>query len=455
MQVANLASLGTPSTAFARNTAILRQRRSGTIAALCFGIILTLVLAGSSWLWHADGVQGGNIGGAMPGSLFALIAAGFAGVALALLSGCPAGSDWRKLVAFPLSLLVLLGYCLLSASWAIDPLISLRRLALTALAMWTIWRCVEVLGYDRIIRLLRWWLLGVVALNFLVLALSDLGVQPYILGEDPTIVGLWRGIFQHKNQAGANCAITIVLFAFDRRGFNAWLCAGAIVLSTVFLAFSESKTSFSVLLAAITMGALAGYYHGRYRGLLLAIGLFVAIALVPLAASYFEVLVNILDDPGAITGRSQIWSILLRYATDHLALGAGYASFWGIGDASPVWDYTSGWVATSVGHGHNGFLDLLVTIGLPGLILAIAVLFVWPFIELVTSLEIRSPQRSLLTALLVFCAGYNMTESGIINGVGQVQVFLMITVALVAMLARTSSGRHQSMRRQALRFLRT
>jgi O-antigen ligase len=433
---------------------LLRKRRSGTIASVCFGMILALMLAGSTSLWDTGVQQGGSTGGAMPGSLFALIAAGFAGVAVALLLGCPAGGDWRKLVAFPLSILALLGYCLLSAGWAIDSIISMRRLALTGLSMWTIWRCVEVLGYDRIIRLVRWALLGLLVLNYLVLIVSDMGVQPFVLGEDPTIVGLWRGIFQHKNQAGANCAITIVLFLFDRKRFSAWLGAAAILLSAAFLVFSESKTSYGVLLASIMMGVLAGYYRGRYRGLLLACGLFAAIGLVPLAGTYFGVLIDILDDPGAITGRSQIWSILLRYASDHLALGSGYASFWLIGDASPVWDYTSGWVATSVGHGHNGFLDLLVTIGLPGVILAIVVLFVWPFAQLAMSLEIRSEQRSLLTAMLVFCAGYNMTESGIINGVGEVQIFLVITVALISMLARNSSGQHQRMRRRALGLLR-
>ena len=55
------------------------------------------------------------------------------------------------------------------------------------------------------------------------------------------------------------------------------------------------------------------------------------------------------------------FAVLIAYARDHLLFGAGYGSFWGIGDASPMLAYGDTWLA-NVYEAHDGYLDLLVNI---------------------------------------------------------------------------------------------
>ena len=85
---------------------------------------------------------------------------------------------------------------------------------------------------------------------------------------------------------------------------------------------------------------------------------------------YSDALAVLLSDPGALSGRAQIWPLLISYSQQHPWTGAGFGSFWQIGDNSPIWELTDGWVAEIASHGHNGYLDLIVTIGYPGMLLA-------------------------------------------------------------------------------------
>lgn len=352
----------------------------------------------------------------------------------------------------PLSLIILLGYCLISVGWAIAPFVSLRRFVLTTMVIWMIFRTVAVLGYDRTFVVVRWTLVAVLLANFLSLLVPGLGLQSDVLGGDPSVVGDWRGLQAHKNLAGAVCAFTILVFLFDRRSVPPYLAVPVILGSSIFLYFTHSKTSEGVLFIALLTGLLVRPYSAGNRALLgpfaiILLGLFLQI--VPL---YLERVDALLSDPAALTGRSQIWPILLIYAGEHPLTGAGFGSFWQIGDDSPIWDFTSGWIARSAGHGHNGYLDLLVTIGVPGLLLAVLALLIWPTIRLLLSHAIRKPRRALLLSLLVFCAGHNITETSLMDRVSVVQVFLILTIALIYQQSQRSPGRHHQWRRRSLRI---
>ena len=79
-------------------------------------------------------------------------------------------------------------------------------------------------------------------------------------------------------------------------------------------------------------------------------------------------LAEVFDDPASLTGRVQIWPVLLDYVSNHLWLGSGYGSFWAIGDASPIFEFDNSWLMT-IDHSHNGYLETLVHTGVIGLAL--------------------------------------------------------------------------------------
>jgi O-antigen ligase len=140
----------------------------------------------------------------------------------------------------------------------------------------------------------------------------------------------------------------------------------------------------------------------------------------------------------ALTGRVEIWPYLFNYAKDHPFTGSGYGSFWNIGENSPVYQYTKNWVS-ELGNGHNGYIDLLVQIGVPGLVLAVIATIISPAVRLLSTNVAGRSQLALLVAMLVFCAGHNMTESSLLERDTIIEVFLMFTIALTGVVTRRSS----------------
>ncbi len=177
--------------------------------------------------------------------------------------------------------------------------------------------------------------------------------------------------------------------------------------------------------AAVAAGLLYQYFPARARWMLIptvAIAGFIAISFVSEIDLYNQ---------AAFTGRSQIWLVVLNYARDHWLLGSGYESFWNIGPQSPIFQYSRGWI-TKITSAHNGYLELLAQIGVPGLALAVWAFFLSPMSKLFTSTGVAHKEGALLLASLVFCAGHNFTESSMLERDQLVGVFLLITLALVA-----------------------
>jgi O-antigen ligase len=336
----------------------------------------------------------------------------------------------KRLLAVPVMIVIALGWCLVSLTWAIDPAIAARRLLLTAIIIWQIFMATQQLGYARTVGVLRWVMAGLLLANFVtVLLFPEIGIhQP---GEvEQQLTGNWRGVLEHKNFAGAACAMTILLFVFDAKRIPMAIRAVVIAASVVFLYFSVSKTSMGLIGFSLAAGFLFQRYNARYRAALI-----IALFLVALVSA---ILVNILRDPlaanlsdaNALTGRVQIWWMLTSYASDHWLLGSGYGSFWDIGSNSPVFHYGKGWV-TELAAGHNGFLDLLVQIGLPGVILVVVAVFIEPMWRLLTRQDLAPSHGALLISLLLFEIAHNTTETSIFSRDSIVEVCLMLTIALI------------------------
>ncbi len=414
------------------------------LAGVCFALLLVAALVGSTVFQASDGgsVTGeGNLGNQLL----------YGGTFLLLLFGSGIRSV-RTLLCLPVGITLLIGYCYLSVFWAVDPGASFRRATLTAIMTWTTFRIVGDLGPDRTLRLMRQFLLVLLIANFFAVLLLPNGVHRNVIAEEGSVIGSWRGIIAHKNAAGAICAVTILLFLFDNRQFSRVVNIATMIAAAVFLYFTNSKTSHGVLALSLVAGLLIRPFNANHRVVLGGVLMLVAALGMLFVSANIDVVDNIMNDPTALTGRGEIWPFLLDYAAQHPWTGAGYQSFWGIGDASPIWTLTSGWVATEIQHGHNGYLDLLVTIGIPGLVLAVVTLLLWPLIRLLFSLAIGKPRRSLLLSIIIFCAGQNMTESTLFNG-SYTHVFLMIAIAIIYRQSQGSAGQHHDLRRRALRFL--
>lgn len=333
--------------------------------------------------------------------------------------------------SFPALLAVLLAWCVLSAFWSVEPTVTLRRAVLAVIVVLSVMLSVGSLGADRSLRLWRFVLAGILIVNWLSIPLIDQAV--HLPGEaDPRLVGAWRGLYEHKNIAGAVSVISAIVFLYfaveTRRPLDFLLCIAAIA----FAVMTQSKTSLGLL--PICIVAFGLYRVASRRALdrqIVIVGL-ALIFVVGVAALLLEAdnIVRLLADPLELTGRTAIWQAEIAYIRDHPLLGAGFGSFADTGVHSPIFPYAgSAWIE-NVAHGHNGYLQLLVTIGVVGFALAMAAFVIMPMVMFLRGGE-GVEMRSLLFALFCFVVLHNLVESDFLESDGSVWVSFLIMLAML------------------------
>src|SRR6185503_11198729 len=76
---------------------------------------------------------------------------------------------------------------------------------------------------------------------------------------DPGLVGNWRGLYYHKNIAGAVTAITALLWLFHAIETKKWIPCLMFAGAVAFAVMTRSKTSIGLLPLAISAGLLFRY----------------------------------------------------------------------------------------------------------------------------------------------------------------------------------------------------
>ncbi|WP_299173225.1 O-antigen ligase [uncultured Brevundimonas sp.] len=342
----------------------------------------------------------------------------------------------RIFLSPPLTLWVLIAWCWISLSWSLEPSIAFRRLLLTTIIIWTVFMIVERTGYERAVRTALLTLLAVLLINYVMVVLfPHAGIHQAREVLDAGLVGDWKGALPQKNFAGAVCAITILLLIFAGGWLQPYLRLISIIATVFFLYKTGSKTSLALTFGSLFLGGLYLSYDPKFRALLIPATVIAVGLAVVFGQFYWMDAIYTLSQGSALTGRGTIWGVLISYANDHWLLGTGYGSFWNIGVNSPVYYYTSTWVRL-LGAGHNGYLDILVTVGVIGLLLTVLAFVVAPLSRLLWSRSISRRSGALLISMLIFCIGHNFTESSVMDRDAIVQVFFMMTLALITISTR-------------------
>lgn len=338
----------------------------------------------------------------------------------------------RMLVVAALTLV----WCLITLSWSPAPAVGFRRIVLTMVVIFTTFACVGKLGAKDAMDIFA----KLVSLLVVVSVVTGLIVPAAIhqIGElDTELVGAWRGVFTHKNDAGFVAAIAAMcaLYQCRERFDPKWVVL--LLVSVVFLVLSRSKTSIGLLMPSLLLGRLLAWAqergHGRVVALLLT--LLVGLAFVVMMLAMDNEAGGLFDDPEAFTGRAAIWQVLLEMFVDRPITGFGYGSIYGVGSLSPLYDYAGGWISF-VAHGHNGYFDLAVSIGFIGLIGATIAFVLMPFQNLL-SVGGDDQLRRLLLSMLVFVALHNLMESALLDRARLEWVTLLLICAASLDLRRS------------------
>lgn len=328
---------------------------------------------------------------------------GYSLLFLVLAAWCLSHDPSRLLVLVqPVLIVTLLWFALcVVTSW--DPSLSARRFAFTLV---TIGLAGMALLLPRNVRHFS----GVMAVVVLiVLAACYLGV--FLLPEqaihqttdfiEPELAGDWRGVFSHKNEASAAMVLFIFLGLFIARVRSARAGALIVALAVVFLLFTKSKTSIAMLPITLIVSALLPRVRSPALGVSLALAIVVAFNILSIGSIYLEPVRDLLDmvlTDTSFTGRTDIWQFALDRVVERPITGYGFAAFWGTKQVVFGMNGTSIW-ANNAAHAHNAYLNLALTVGIPGSILATLWLVVFPLVNFYRSAG--APEATALKMLFL------------------------------------------------------
>jgi O-antigen ligase len=225
--------------------------------------------------------------------------------------------------------------------------------------------------------------------------------------------GAWQGIFTQKNVcAEATLFLLSPAVALKPRGrYGQLLRAIYIFLCLLVVGMTQSRTGWAM--TAIYL-AFAGLLRGLGRfsrkdalplAALLGAPLLAAVAVL---IQFSSTLLAVAARSGSLSGRQQIWSAVTRSILNRPLGGYGFGAFWSLlnGEASRVFAAT-GWIVTGA---HNGFLNLVLELGLLGMAL-VTLTFVQAFRHAgSTYYPGRSPYIDWCIGIVFLTLVYNLDE---------------------------------------------
>lgn len=240
------------------------------------------------------------------------------------------------------------------------------------------------------------------------LALSYFGVifMPYYAIHqasdvvEPDLAGEWRGVFSHKNDA----SVIFVFMAFigiyvARVGHKA---TGVVIaaLSLLFVFFAHGKTANMVWLPTLAISLFVGKRGAGLPWRLVALAPFVVLNALGVGSVMFAPLASLVGslpvDP-TFTGRTDIWRYALDRLAEHPFLGYGFDAFWNTESVRFGTDGSIAWVGGAA-HAHNCFVNIAMSMGIPGVALALWAFVVQPLVDIGRAVRFGA-DKALLTLL--------------------------------------------------------
>jgi O-antigen ligase len=264
-------------------------------------------------------------------------------------------------------LIAMVGLCCVSAAWAQDFGMCVRRLLVLVLCV------VGTVGVARRLTLRELCIVALAVSSSLVMV--GVGCELMLGTFRP-----WSGEYRfsgtvHPNTQGAYLAVmcfsSLCLWMSDRP--RRWLYGSLLAISLVLLVLTKSRTSTAGVLGTLGMMWLVMSCN-RVRVYVPAIGATLAatglLVLLMSGADADAVLAKIAfmgrqEDTESFSGRTTIWPVVTYYIDRQYWLGYGYESFW---TPSIIEDVTAE-CQWPIREAHSAYLDMMLSLGLIGVLL--------------------------------------------------------------------------------------
>jgi exopolysaccharide production protein ExoQ len=366
--------------------------------------------------------------------------------------------DWRSVIKQNTWLILLIVYMLISILWSDIPFVSLKRWLreLTAVIMAFV-VLTEPAPRQAMESLFRRTVYVLIPFSILLIKyFPQYGVQYRWSGEV-----MWVGVTLQKNGLGRLCLISafFLIWTLIRRwkGRDIYrrklqtLAEVALLVLTLWLLKGPATwaASASGLVALSTgLATLVGLLWMKKHRIDLGGKRWMAVLACIIALGIIQPLVggstlggfaSSLGRNETLTGRSDIWALLLPSAMHSPILGSGFGGFWTSMTTAKI----------EVNEAHNGYLEVCLGLGVIGLLLT--VFFLLSFCRnAVRALAHDFDWATLCICYLIMASVHNISESSFDSFTRHLMaVVLLLAVTLPAAVKR-QSAREQSVERKAV-----
>lgn len=341
-----------------------------------------------------------------------------------------------------LALLLIFAMVLLSVIWSEYPLITFKRAAFQVIFVTTVFLASLLLKTKENLFNAFYWSLWIVLLLEVFFAVFMSHISFAYSGE-------FRGIHRSKNICGVVAFVGYIVslnqYFYKKqfsqyRGLKPTLIASFIWL--VLLILSQSKTC--LLLAVIcSVSFLSKVYAeilfsitrklAKRINLVLLISVFCGFLFFNDVLSFFKLIFSSVD----LTGRGIIWEKSLESISLSPLVGSGYGAFWGTGKVPELFDVEFSFLPF-INQAHNGYIDLMLQLGIIGLILFMYLVYV-----VAVKLKKVSNYKHLLFSFFLFTMLHNITESSFLRDTA-LTWFIFVIVVVCLNLGNLEAGKKEN-----------
>lgn len=269
--------------------------------------------------------------------------------------------------------IILLGWMLISLSWSESPSASAARLfGIVALLLAGLRLRLRFTSQQ----ILRW--ITITTLCFMCAGF----IYEVASGTFHPLLGNYRFYGSlSPNEQGVNCSIAVLgCFWVARQGQRPGVWIAWMSTAFAFDLLTKSRTALSAVFLTLLVAVLVCLNDWRKRVLFLLAAISLATGLIVLQNAQVLSLSNStnmgrdsdLSDTSSLTGRMPLWTELMKSVRDHPIVGVGFGGFWTPERILQISD-DQGW---GISGSHNSYIEILLTLGIVGLMLYSATLLV-------------------------------------------------------------------------------
>lgn len=299
-------------------------------------------------------------------------------------------------------------------------------------------------GLRRLLNILFWYSAIVVIMSFVFSLfapwLSVMSNFPYF--------GAWRGIYWHRNHLGALVAFFNMVFLLrvfiNYRNKSKLLLLDAIfyIISLVLIYFTRSAAgyiitlvmNFSVAVIVIWLRIASSLKKVHYLTIL-SMTLIGAI----LVFSNLGFIFGLFNREASLTGRIPMWGTLLETVVRGSPwIGYGFGAIWTISSFREGMQHAQGW-AFPILIGDNGFLDILLHVGLLGLALFLGIwIKTWVY-----SIKRGIHQRTLLDFFPLFYMIFTLFANISFSLILETESFVWMVMVAILFALKKKNAQHE------------